>query len=274
MTKKLVALALAVLLAAVSYASTVVLVKKPAGGGHPADVLFWLNFEVGEDTAATPDEYDMHATNEYTAGDNQGVENTGSTPNNAAVEGASAKVGSFGLTSGCCSSANGTGDNFAWDVSSNDIISNTAGRVGFWWQHKGTWVNGNRFFQVRYAGSAADEFYVETVNTDDLRFCWEVTGQATRCATDTASTYVVDTWYYIEIVYDLSVPSLELRVDGASKATQGNSSAAQTCAGASCAQLRLGTSSGTAFNWLDQVVISNDKTHDLYTAYNATLNYP
>ena len=115
--------------------------------------------------------------------------------------------------------------------------------------------------------------YIETTGTDDVRFCWEVTAASTRCATSTTATFIPDTWYFIEGVYDTAAPSVELKADGVSLATNTGTLTAQTCSGA-CALLHIGTVSGSASDYLDQLIISTDSTLDIYATYNSTLAYP
>jgi len=287
--RKAIALLLALALAGDTYAATVVLIKKPAAGpSHPADVLLWTNWEAG----ACPNvcTYTQHATTEFAVSDNVWT-NAGP----AAISTNAEYLGTLGLE------ASSSGDHLGVEVNATDEctaadapwdcctgigtgtgcenVSPSEGNIGFWFQVKNAWTTNGRFFRVKTGNS--DEFYCILTSSDDISCSWEVTSNTTRTVTSSSAGLVIDTWYHLQYIYDEAAPLIRLIVKSTAGAELIN--VAHTVGDFppqtfnTTTELRFGTVelfSAADGVWVDQVVVSNDSSRDIYTDYGAVTNYP
>jgi len=233
------------------------LIALPAWGGHMimrnritssgddySDITFWCGFE---GTWSSPT-YTM-GDDDYSAGDTTGTANS-----DAVVNTDAALVGTYGLDS-----PSGY-DKITFDVSSNDIVSGTSGRVGCKIRIN-TWEAVVYFIMAKDATNNRN-FFVETYGTDELLFAWDGSGVATT----TDANLSTGTIYFIEISYDTTADEYELFVDGVSKAT---GSLARDAF--SPEYFYTGNNSGTNGDiHVDNYMVSNDKDRDLNALKNLT----
>ena len=108
---------------------------------------------------------------------------------NSAVDITSAPTGKSGYAVTWSTSA----DYYAFDVSSDDLVDDTAGTVVFDF-YVTTFYNYTCMFMVR-ALSGEDELYVEIANTDELRLYHEGSNAGVVSATTSGADLQLNTWY-------------------------------------------------------------------------------
>jgi hypothetical protein len=239
--KKLLLILLLCLLILPSYGIGRMVVGSGGGGGPTyTDILFWWTCESANIGAG-----------DYSAGDTTGTVFSAATFDVTAV-----KLGTNGLD--CPTS----GDSVRFVNASSNILVESAGRIGFWLQVK-TWVAGIFIGTLNSTGV----FNLQLYGTDELQFRYN-DGTNDRWAITTTANLVVDTWYYIEIAWDVSTELQKIFVDGVEKAS--NTQTKNATVGMTNIDIGSG---GTMTLWIDNFVISNDPNRNLYLLKDID-NYP
>ncbi|MCK4240829.1 MAG: hypothetical protein KAX30_04340 [Candidatus Atribacteria bacterium] len=248
--RKLLLLLLLLIFSAISASAwnpCVVTSGKKAAGASYNDITLWLGFE---GTWSSPT-YTIGA-DDYSAGDT-----TGTITSVAVVNSDAGLIGTNGLD--CPTSY----DRMQFSVSSDNIISGTAGRIGLKIRFTAWAQDGSVFNVVETAGN--DHFDLLTygadgVGTRELRFRWEDDNSTTNLITTTTADLVLGTIYFIEIKYDTTANSFELWIDGVSKGTDTTDKGP-----IQPVTLEIGEIFGGALDQhIDNLMISDDITRDFY----------
>lgn len=244
-------------------ASMVIGTGPPAAGGDYSDIVFWLNFETGDNS----DPYTMSGTNEYSAGDT-----TGTFENQVAVVDTSSimttsRVGSYGAFS------THAGDGMAFDVSSNDILPQSF-RIAVWFE-----VDPFAAYQnLIYATGTNVILEISTTGTTELKvqYTWATSQNVSVITTD--ASLVAGTTYCVEVILDSTESSedITVKVDGVTASDGGLVYADQSPFDAISAWTAMKVISGGdgADYWIGKTIISNDISRDLYTDFDTVVNYP
>ncbi len=185
---------------------------------------------------------------DYSAGDTTGTLNSSAELNTTA-----AHVGTNGLY---VPSGN---DYYSFDISNEDIFDATSGSIGFWWYYyTATWADYATLFHV----DGATDFYLATYGGSELKVYWDTVSWTTAEA-----SLAVANWYFIEVAYDADTDLMQVRVNGSDVL---DSTAKAFSALSSPATLRWGSYNGGYQFYLDNAMISDDATRDLYALRNNT----
>ena len=111
--------------------------------------------------------------------------------------------------------------------------------------------------------------------------CWLRPSQTTRCATITDALLVTGVWYHVHLRYNTATPSLRITVKEVSggalrgDVTDTNAITAYNCSG-TCPGMLFGsiTTGGSPSLRIDQIVVSDSPTRDIYTDFGSVTNYP
>lgn len=206
-------------------------------GDAYADILFFWTCE----SATLGDD-------DYSAGDTTGTLNSA-----AEINATAAKVGTNGLYVPTGS------DYYSFDILSNDIFASAQGRIGFWWKYYiTTWEDNAMLFTV----NGTEDLAILTKNGDELRVTWGASAW-----TSTSASLVVDTWYFVEVVYNTDTDSMRVLIDG----SEIISSTATAFAPLNTpVALRIGSFNGGYQYYIDNFMISSDSTRSLYELRNLT----
>lgn len=234
----------------------------------PTGIQFWWRLETQDFTST-------NGTDDYSAGDVTAALTGGS----IAIDSTQAKMGTNGLK---IPGTSGSHASFA--VVSDDIVSDAAGRMGFWFRYKtGAWnASGNRV--VTIFGDASNQIRVQTMSTEgwlELTYRGDAGGAGGNTTVQTSGAVLTaDTWHFVELVWDATASAgadtLELYVDNS------------LVAGDTARTLNnWNITSATAVNfgdyiggiqfsdetYYDLVIISNDTAKDVYVCKD-TVAYP
>lgn len=214
-----------------------------AAGDDYSDIVFFWRCET---TTLT--------TGDYSAGDT-----TAAASSAIELTEAASMVGVYGISNPT------SADYYIFDVASNDTVPAT-GRIGMWIKFPELPVDGAMLFNAYIDDD--DRFNLTMTSTGDLNFYWRDEGSSRTTCASTTDPISSDTAHFIEIAWDTDYR--EIFVDGVSVAecttTKSNHSALSS-------SLRIGNNTNitpSAAYYIDNVMISNDKTRNLYLLRNET----
>lgn len=274
LTRLIVSALVAVLALTATHAQTIKILgtSTPGSSCTNANVLLWGRLE---DAAFTTGDYP-------TSGLTMTFNGGSPLP---ALDTTQAKLGTNGLK------VPGSSGRYAsLPVSADNIVSDVAGRMEFWFRYKtGAWnANGNRI--VTIFGDSSDMIRIQTLPTascsGSATGCIELTyrgsGSNTTVGT-TSSVLTADTWHRIALAWDRSqgtdLDILSLSVDNTIVA-QATGSARNLNAWTltSATAIHFGDYiGGIQFSdetYYDQVIVSTDPNKDLYSCRNETVYVP
>lgn len=248
--KRLAIVILALCIAATSFAENIsgphFKKKAAAGGTSYSYIIFHDSFE-GATNADKPASI-ARSLQSAAARDN------GSTP--------TAAVGSYSLD--CPTSY----DRVEYTVTNNDILVGSEGRIGFfiWWDA----APGNLQNILLYAPDASHEINLKT-NTSapnpHLTLYYKAGGESTGNIAD-ANQFSTGQWYFIEFAWDNPGNSYKLYINGVEGASSTSNLPDWTATGGT---LQVGATQGISDDFhIDQIIISNDSTTNLYAIRNNT----
>ncbi len=146
----------------------------------------------------------LDGTHDFSAGDTTATLNASAALNTDAV-----KIGTNGLDSA-------SNDSYAeFAVSSNDIISNVEGAIGFWFRYV-TWNVSHFHFLAQQTGQAANNIAIFSAGTDDATGR-EITLRVRRAGVSNVSITTTDadlqtnTWYFLVARWD--EPNSDMRIE-------------------------------------------------------------
>ena len=242
--KKLILVLILVLVPGLSFAGahSVSIVRGPVVAGDYNDIVF---FWTAESTTLGADD--------YSAGDT-----TAALQSSASISPTAAIVGSNGVLIP-------TASDFArFVVSSNDIYP-ASGRIGLYVYANTIPVDGVGF--LRWANAdATSRAVVQFTSSGDIDVYWRDSGTSRTACASTTDPIAADTAYFIEIAYDTNYR--EIFVDGASVANCTTTTTQQNPT-----VLDIGNESAVSPGdglHIDQIMVSNDKTRNLYLLRNLT----
>jgi len=210
-----------------------------SSGGDYSDITFWCGFE---GTYSSPT-YTMGAA------DCSDGDTTGTTAGTCYINSTAALVGSNGFYG-----ENGW-DRVYFSVTSDDIISGSAGRLGMYIRPVTLADNGYIF-----SLSGDSDFLVCYVDTDELAFTFDGYIVGTTTGVDLATN---GTKYFIEISWDSVNDIYEIYVDGVLKMSRTD---VDKNAIINITELNIGQQTGTASTtYIDNVMISTDPDRDFYS---------
>jgi hypothetical protein len=215
----------------------------------PSDVLFFWTCE--SETLGSDD---------YTAGDTTATQN-----DDVAINSDAAKTGTNGVD------VDDTGsdglDRYSFDLD-EDSINPDNGVIGFWFRVT-TWSNNAGMFsgyldssnrlEIKLEGTTGIEvFFGDGVNNNDI----SITGLSTG------------TWYFLEYIWDVAADSHTLKISTTTRGDQVDTTENETLDAISLASASqyVGNSSSNADGdfHLDLIMVSNDKTRNLFNWRTAT----
>lgn len=214
-----------------------------------SDITFWLNFENAQSDPDTGD-YTMGAS-ECSVGDT-----TGTTASLGQMSTAAAIIGSYGYET---VSSN---DYITFSVSSNDIVSGTAGRIGFWYYWKsGAFVDTHHLLKVYQDADNYMFLRTETTGEGELQFRWRSGGSNEIDVTTSTANLVEETAYFFEISWDTVNDNTYVYINGVAVVTDESTNITAI----SPSSLIITDDDGTGFNvYVDNLMISDDPTRDFY----------
>jgi len=145
------------------------------------------------------------------------------------------------------------------------MISGSKGSIGFWWK-TGNFTHATNIFRA-YAESGQEmQIQMGSNGGNAIRFYWDDADSSTGYSW--AGDYIVnDTWYYINITYDVSTDECTLSINGDDKGSGALSGADSMV----FTELFVGTIGGASLSMhYDNVTIEKNAITDMYTTY-ATL---
>jgi len=216
------------------------------------DITFWWRCE----------NVTLDGTLDFTAGDGVAAASGGS----EAINIDAVRIGTNGLD------AAATGSYYSFDVATNDIVSGTTGRMGFWLK-KNTIVSQTVHVRIYQDDSNKITFRTPTA-TDELQVYWRAGAADEMFMSTTTADMVNGTWYYVEFAYDAGIGAgsdyAEIWIDGISKVTVSN----ETLTPIAPVSMQIGIFGTFASDvHIDNIAISSNKTTDLFFIRNETA-YP
>ena len=146
------------------------------------------------------------------------------------------------------------------DVSSDDIITDTQGRLGFWLKVN-TWAEWQNILRVE---SASEYFHVLLLGSDELRFNWYANGSnESYCDTDTANIQT-GAWNFIEISWDETDNDIAIYVNGEQKASDNDAISAIENITIIKVGAIIDAVASNADLYIDKFIVSDDPSQDLY----------
>lgn len=161
-------------------------------------------------------------------------------------------------------------------IASDDIVAVDSGRIGFWF-YAVTWPNpaaDTSLFQVYL--DADNFFWLEMTGNDgsgDLRLLWEDNNTARSSCSTSHGSMGISTWYFIEVSWETTTGVVNVWIDNVNECTNTDGNKNDFAA----IRLDIGENKGTNTDfYIDQVVISNDTSRDLYdlVVTQSTTDYP
>lgn len=205
-----------------------------------SDITFWWRCE-----GTTLDGSDDHTN---------GEDSTATLASSAAINTDAVKIGTNGLD---CPSAD---DRAEFTDSTDGMLDPESFRVGMW-VYINSWPTNYDGVFVRKDSGAADIYLNYRYTEHTLRLNYGAV-----LATTTA-TLSLSTWYFVEYAAELSSDTLKIYIDGVERASSSASLSTPTAGG----YVRIGEGVGADGDfYIDNVIISNDITRDLYALRNVT----
>lgn len=215
------------------------------GTSYP-DIRFWLNFEANDTTG----DYNMGAS-ECSAGDSAGAFNSSAT-----ILSSTPKVGSYYLYA---SSPDGN-DYMRFSVTTDDIVSGTEMRLGFWFRAPSL-TDSLIMIDGDFNTDASNYFFLRLSGSDEVNFRWRVGGSNEIDASSTTANLSTDTWYFAEIEMNTATNVLRVYINGTAVITD-TSTNTTAISGMEFLTLNAGD---VGHVLIDNVMISNDSDRDFYT---------
>lgn len=151
---------------------------------------------------------------------------------------------------------------YSFDVDGNDIVP-TSGRLGFWYYSNDLSSTTTPIYWSIADASTRMQFQI---SGNDISFYWRDSGAGRTACTSNTDVVAGSTWQFIELAWDVNYR--EAFVDGESvlECTTTTSSQSPT-------RFFIGDEDSTSDaepKHLDNIMVSNDKTRDLYALRNFT----
>lgn len=198
----------------------------------------------------------LDGTHDFTGGDNAATLNS-----TAAINTDAAKIGTNGLD------IPSSTDYAEFAVSSDDIISRSAGAVGFWFRVT-TWGAGATLFHA-FGTAANDQISLSLSGTSELLFRHRVSGVTNLTLTTTDASLTTATWYFVVIRWDDAANDRRLEIYDTAGSLVGTPVEDLTTAfgqQTDLITLRIGDVTGTACDvHIDNVFIADSYSEDLPT---------
>lgn len=216
-------------------------VKGYSAGDTYSDIVFWWTAEA-----------DTLGEDDYSAGDTTAT----ATGSGLAINTTAAIVGSNGIYTATSGSRY-----YSFSVSSNDIIP-AAGRVGFWVTNPNT----TKVSPIYWQNSDATSRIQLDIENNDVSFYWRDSGTGRTACTSTADVISTGT-HFIEIAFDTDYR--EIFVDGESVLSCATTTTQQTAI-SWVAYGDFDPTADTSAEYMDNIMVSNSTTRDLYALRNLT----
>lgn len=152
-------------------------------------------------------------------------------------------------------------DQFEFDIFSADIVDHLSGRIGFYVYFDTTYMHNASLFRVYYDASNYILLSTAISSGNRLRLTYNAGGTAT--AFNTTVTFSVDTWYFVEAVWNKGGAGndYQIIVDGGTPATDDTATGTW---GGTPTVFEIGEVNGNTSNvFLDQILSSTDPERDL-----------
>ncbi len=155
----------------------------------------------------------------------------------------------------------------------DETFNSTAGRVGFWFQADTATPGSHNIVVARDSTTSTDDFKIKNLGDGELAIEWTYNTSVEATCTSTTAGILADTWYFLQFRYSTAggagADSLEIFVDASS---------VQSCTGLTLTpidgvleELWFGKGGGDSIDtWIDNFMISDDETRDLYAIRNET----
>lgn len=174
----------------------------------------------------------------------------------------------YSLTGSYSGTASGLWNNWYFSITDNDICPRTSGRIGIWIRTPSTLVDDDGYYEVYWSDD--DRIRLRNYHTTGLEVLYR--GQATTYQYYKESIIATDTAYYIEVAWDESTDTVAVYIDGVEETgftTAGTFTDTNTD---NSGVLYVGGLyiQGMGGAYIDQLIISTDKTRDLYSIRNVT----
>ena len=212
-----------------------------AGGASASDIVFWLNFEEGDNV--TP--YTMGAgecSDGDTAGDFAG---------SMAVNVDAALTGTYGLDSP------GAGDYITFNAYNDDIVNATACIIGFK-LYINTWANLSTL--VEYYVDGSNYFSLRLSNDGDDFYIYWYEGGVSKVIGDIDVNLSATTEYYVEFFIDAANNVRKVRIDGGGWVSDATEFVGFAGAVDTNEPFRTGSVTNANDVYIDQVIVSFDIT--------------